>query len=383
MERTQLQEKFKELFITTETQYINLFGEKWIGKSAFLENLKNEGFFDENKTFWLHKEKWQDWNDLSIEDNELETLIFESDESFYFPEFRSFIESKMINWKIIFISIEEIKEDGVTVFKIPGIFFREFTELSGSPISVKELMLGNLDIKKINELLSNYIGSGYFPKNIENPSGIFSEFEEKCAIMKQELYVKEYEDFMEFLRTLAMNTWSLFKADQFAKNIWISRRKIHKYTELLMKYNHIQAIGPWSENTITETTRHVKVYFSDLAFLHAILWDFHFQWSMKQWAVENFIFLELREKLGNTHDVYFYRKKSGAEISFLLIEKNTKLLTPIEVNVRETEAISQAIRSFDENYHNRVDYYMLLNESRYSKKNLGEKSFITIPHFAI
>ncbi len=38
-----------------------------------------------------------------------------------------------------------------------------------------------------------------------------------------------------------------------------------------MKYNHIQAIGPWSENTITETTRHVKVYFSDLAFLHAIL----------------------------------------------------------------------------------------------------------------
>lgn len=383
MKRIQLQERFKELFITTETQYINIFGEKWIGKTTFLENLKNEWFFKEETTLWLHKDLWQELEYITIEDNEVETLIFESEEIIDFNIFRSFIESKMINWKIIFVSLEKIETEGVTWFQIPGVFFREFSETSGSPISVKELMLGNINIKKINELLLTYIWSGYFPENIENPSHIFSRFEEKCTIMKQELYDKEYGDFMEFLRTLAMNTWNLFKADQFAKNIGISRRKIHKYTELLMKHHHIEAVGPWSENNITETTRHVKVYFSDLAFLHAILWEFHFQWSMKQGAIENFIFLELREKLGNTHDIYFYRKKSGAEISFLLIEKNTKLITPIEVNIRESDAISQAMRSFDENYHSRVDYYMLLNESKYSKKNINEKFIIIIPHFAI
>ena len=63
--------------------------------------------------------------------------------------------------------------------------------------------------------------------------------------MKQELYKKEYSDFDEYLRTLAMNTGNLFKADQLAKLLGISRRKIHKYTELLMEHTIIKPLGPW------------------------------------------------------------------------------------------------------------------------------------------
>ena len=63
--------------------------------------------------------------------------------------------------------------------------------------------------------------------------------------MKQELYKKEYSDFDEYLRTLAMNTGNLFKADQLAKLLGISRRKIHKYTELLMEHAIIKPLGPW------------------------------------------------------------------------------------------------------------------------------------------
>ena len=63
--------------------------------------------------------------------------------------------------------------------------------------------------------------------------------------MKQELYKKEHDDFDEYLRTLAMNTGNLFKADQLAKLLSISRRKIHKYTELLMEHGIIKPLGPW------------------------------------------------------------------------------------------------------------------------------------------
>ena len=42
MKRIMLEEQFRELFISTENQYINLFGQKYIGKSYFLESLNKE-----------------------------------------------------------------------------------------------------------------------------------------------------------------------------------------------------------------------------------------------------------------------------------------------------------------------------------------------------
>lgn len=60
--------------------------------------------------------------------------------------------------------------------------------------------------------------------------------------MVLELFEKEKEDFVEYIRTLAMGVGDLFKADRIAKTMNISRRKVHKYTELLMKHGIIQAI---------------------------------------------------------------------------------------------------------------------------------------------
>jgi predicted AAA+ superfamily ATPase len=95
--------------------------------------------------------------------------------------------------------------------------------------------------------------------------------------MKQELFEKEYRDFDEYLRALAMSTGNLFKADGMAKLLGISRRKVHKYTEILMRHKIVRAIGPWGDNSTTETTRHVKLYFTHLFYLRAILRDIHYQ----------------------------------------------------------------------------------------------------------
>jgi predicted AAA+ superfamily ATPase len=60
--------------------------------------------------------------------------------------------------------------------------------------------------------------------------------------MKQELFEKEYEEFEEYMRTLAMNTGNLFKSDGLAKVLGISRRKVNKYTEILMTHGIIVAL---------------------------------------------------------------------------------------------------------------------------------------------
>lgn len=130
----------------------------------------------------------------------------------------------------------------MSTFELPGVSFREYSEARGITITASEIMQGRVDITEANDLLGRYIHSGHFPSHIDDTESIRVDFLYNCTIMKQELFKKEEEEFVEYMKTLAMNTGSLFKADALAKLLGISRRKVHKYTELMMKYGHIRAI---------------------------------------------------------------------------------------------------------------------------------------------
>lgn len=180
-----------------------------------------------------------------------------------------------------------------------------------------------------------------------------------------------------------MNVGDIFKEERIAKMMSISRRKVRKYTEILLKYNLIRAVGPWVENLTTELSRHVKVYFSDLAYFHAALGVGYYHGESKQGVIENFILLELDRKLASTHDIRFYRKKSGAEVSFILIERSTGTLTPIEVTTRPTDIIPQSLSIFIETYGSRIDHAMMMNDTLAKQKTIGTTPVIIIPHIAI
>ncbi len=160
-----------------------------------------------------------------------------------------------------------------------------------------------------------------------------------------------------------MNVGDIFKEERIAKSMNISRRKVKKYTEILLNHHVIRAVGPWVENPATELSRHVKVYFSDLAYFHAALGVGYYHGEGKQGVIENFVLLELDRKLASTHDIRFYRKKSGAEVSFILIERSTGQLTPIEVTTRPTDIIPQSLRIFRETYGDRIEHAMMMNDS--------------------
>ena len=99
--------------------------------------------------------------------------------------------------------------------------------------------------------------------------------------------------------------------------------------------------------------------------------------------MENFVFLELSHKLSESHDFAFYRKKSGAEITFILTNKENTLITPIEVILRDSEVISQSMKAFDMKYHHRVEHYMLLNNTKSARKSLEDKTLMILPHIAL
>jgi predicted AAA+ superfamily ATPase len=127
----------------------------------------------------------------------------------------------------------------------------------------------------------------------------------------------------------------------------------------------------------------VKVYFADLAYYHAALGVWYYLGDGKQGVIENFILLELDRKLSNTHEIRFYRKKSGAEVSFILIETSTKKLTPVIVTTKSSGIIPQSLKSFQESYGSGVEHAMILNDNIIEQKELNGAPVIIIPHVAI
>lgn len=381
--RTKLIAKFWELLTSTTNQYIALVGNSVSEKSDFIELITTTGILSAYSGESIFVTNESPLEPTILSNLEANLIIIDSDNSLNIDIIRTFIKSNSSQSKVIFTSDMNIEMSDVANFAISGISFREYAEWIWETIKIDDIMSGTNDIIRQNELRDTYIHLGQYSENLNTPEHTQISFDEKISIMNGELFKKEESDFIEFIRTLAINVGDIFKEERIAKMMSISRRKVRKYTEILLKYNLIRAVGPWVENPTTELSRHVKIYFSDLAYFHAALGVGYYHGEGKQGVIENFVFLELDRKLASTHDIRFYRKKSGAEVSFLIIEQSTKKITPIEISTRSTDIIPQSLSIFIETYRDRIDHAMLMNDTIAKQKISGTTSVIILPHIAI
>ena len=376
--RTKLVWEFRELLTHSEHQYIAIVAPSGWGKTTFIEILREADIFDTESTLYIST---LDINSFS--NPKPKTIVIDSDVNISFSDIRTFIESNMLDSRVIYTTEFQESSDEIDIFIIPWISFREYAEWCGQRVEIGEILSGSADITWLNQLRDEYIHLGQYGKNISDPENLEDTWNHNISIMVQELFEKEREDFIEFIRTLALWVGDLFKADRIAKMMNISRRKVHKYTEVLLKYGFIQAVWPYGDHPDTELFRHVKIYFADLSYLAIALGVGYYHGPTKQWVLENFIYLELARKLDASHEIRFYRKKSGAEVSLILIDKNTGLLTPIDITPRPTDIASQALKLFEETYHDKIERVMLMNEEKAWQKELNGKMFIVLPHIAI
>lgn len=359
---------------------IALVWEKWIGKSTLLRELESDGFFGwEWDYMYTFLESW-----ANVPETFDKNLIIIDTEDSKSEEYWENVIEKLSEWqRLIFTTEENVEIDSVENIVLWIISFREYADSQWYPIEIWKILAWESDIEKLNQIKETYMERGWYPIHLIHPEKITEDFLYKRTIIESKVFKKESETLMEFMRTLAMNTGNLFKADQIAKLLWISRRKVHKYTDILMNLGIIQSIWPWWPNTFTETSRHTKIYFSDLSFVKSLLWDTYNQWTLKQWAIENFIYLELERKLDESHKISYYRKKSWAEITFILENTTTDSITPVLVTLRESESISQVFRTFDDDYHDKVERYMLVNWWLWWRKEIHWVPLIILPHVAI
>lgn len=374
---------FANFYAENKNSDIIITGNYGTTNENFLHKIAKFDIFEKKKILTI-----RDYNDKEI----LKKLAKNKNETFdiviFFAEnlepikIKEILAEKNISGQIIMQNHKK-NYDNFTIFEIPNFSFRDYSKAENSEFSIAQVLKKEVDFEELENLANNYLKSGAFVENIENPDEIIENFDKKRAIIKEEIFEKEYEIFDNFIHALALENGQLFKEDQFAKNLNTSRRKIKKFTEILEKHGIIRSIEPFATNPEKELTRHKKYYFGDLAFYRASMGENYGVGTAKEKMIENFVFLELERKLDETHELLFWQKKSGTNIAFILKNKSTNGLTPIEIHLGNKQNPTLTMKSFYESYSHDIEHAMMLTENTTKSSNLNDKSFLILPFYTI
>lgn len=231
-------------------------------------------------------------------------------------------------------------------------------------------------------MAEKYLFSGSFLENILFPDDISKKFDALIENISNEVFSGEKENFQAFIEYLPSIIGQLYKEDRIAKDLHISRRKVKKYHDILLKYDIIRVLEPFFSDSSMELTRHPKYYFSDLSFFRGALKERYMIGKNRESVIENFTFLELSKRLDDTHRLYFWRKKSGTNVSFVIQNSNTAGLSPIDISL-SSEKFTPAMKSFYESYLDEVEHAMQLHDRKIHVNTQDQKAFFVLPYWAI
>ena len=206
-----------------------------------------------------------------------------------FHEFLNFKAKRVVPPKFK----EKIAE---TTWKLIEPYWQEYLAFGGFP----EVVLAPAKDEK--EKLLDEVFTSYFQKEIEQ----FSDFHKKDKIR-------------DLIILLAENVGNLLNIERLSRELKVSRLTVEEWISFLKATYLVDLIPPFSQKKRVAIRKAKKVYFVDWGLARKIS-------DLTQGQIfENCIFHSLRLR-GN---VSFYRKKSGAEIDFILDKK-----TAFEVKIR-------------------------------------------------
>ncbi len=367
---------FTELFLTDENQYLCIYWGDDTIRSKFLNLLIKNNAFDKYDPLFidLKQDNLEDF--LQKDTDKYDLVIIDNHILQDLEEIRTIIQSYLPDIKVVLTAEKDVTVlEDTSYFELKKLTFREYLMSKDIEISIPKVLQWKYDIDELNALKDGYI--------LSESSSDFSSFEKIRADIEWKLYKKDKLVFDEYLQIMANQVGKLYKENEIAKIMGVSRRKVKKYTDILLEHNVIEEVFPFIENPDVELSRHTKYFFQDLSYLHAILGNSYYKGLNKSAVLENFIYLELLQKLGETHALYFWRKKSGTQIQFVLVNNKNNALTPIEIHTGSSTSISKAMRSFYTLYSQKIEHGMLLNEKIAKTTQFEESSFLILPHITI
>lgn len=275
------------------------------------------------------------------------------------------------------------------LIKVYPFSFGEFVEykwINFNSIWEKNI---NLVFKDLEKLFKEYLFFWWYPevvlaKSLEEKRYILANLLETYLYKDVSLLLKEWDfiNFKKFLKLIASKLWSVYSISNLAAELGISRYIFEKYlfivenTFLVYRLSWLKT-GEFSWEVVNKE----KVYFNDIWFLRYILWGIDFIWEFKGKVIENFVFNHLILNLKIYQKIYYRRRRTGAEIDFVIYDNFEGYYLPIEVKSWKKDNISKALLNFLVKVKNVKEWIIFYWNSPFKQRKENNKLIKFYPYF--
>ncbi len=219
------------------------------------------------------------------------------------------------------------------------LYYKEFAEFGGYP----GVVLASQEDKKT--ILKNIVES-------QLEKDIFQFFD-----------IREKEKFKNFLKYMSFNVGGIFNAHSTG----LSNPTVWNYVSILEMEYILKLLWPYYRNLSTELRKSKKIYFYDTGIARFLSEN---RLNIGQ-ETENFVFSQLIKKYSES-SLRYWRTQGGAEIDFLILNKNEPSL-PLEVKTGSKK--SRALFNFLSIY-NLKRGVIIANSTKLEKKQGKEVVYL-------
>ncbi|PIV12792.1 MAG: ATPase [Candidatus Nealsonbacteria bacterium CG03_land_8_20_14_0_80_36_12] len=247
------------------------------------------------------------------------------------------------------------------VFHLYSFSFNEFLEAKDKKLVElfkKKNEISEISKKKILELFREYTVWGGYPRvvfaktrqeKIAILAEIYSSYIEKDIVGLLE--IKNRLGFSKLVKLLAGQIGQLVNVNELANSLNLDRETVERYLKALEETFIITPLLPYFKNPRQEIVKQNKIYFNDTGIRNYALENFS---SLSErldagLLLENALFREILLALDIFQKIRFWRTKQGAEVDFLVLEREKIVPIEVKLNIKKP-VISLSLRNFIKKY---------------------------------
>ncbi|MBU0897824.1 ATP-binding protein [Patescibacteria group bacterium] len=273
-------------------------------------------------------------------------------------------------------------------FNISRVDFKEYFNFSEN-VNIKRYEFNNfkeLEVfyeifkSKLELNLGTYLSYGGYPE-VLTTQGIVEKEEVLKSIIKtyidkdiiNQLNIENVTGFNNLIKILVGQIGQLVNSNELSNTANISINTLKKYLEILVGTYIIDLVTPYFKNIRSEISKMPKVYILDIGIRNYLLRSFNLGINESGGVMENFVYNTLLAQYDKEY-IHFYRTNSGAEIDFVIEDKNNKLIL-CEVKYRNKVSVPVLVKNFEKRYNN-VSKKLIITKDILKKD--GEVYFIPV-----
>lgn len=236
------------------------------------------------------------------------------------------------------------------------------------------------------QLLNEYLNFGGYPQVVVAETAsqkqvvmneIYQSYLEKDIALL--LKLKKPESLTHLVRIMADQSGKMVNYSELSSTLNLAVATVKNYLWYLEKTFILEKTPPFFQNVRKEITKSPVYYFHDLGLKNYAQRRFGRDDFMMTngHLFENFVWLQLHERLSQQFGLYFWRTKDKAEVDFI-VDQGSNLI-PIEVKFKELSktTVMPSLRSFIKKYHPPTAYVIHLGQSMSRRVGTTQVRFIS------